>query len=87
MTLPVLLASAQGPSYGCCYNNTLVASPPLDPATSPSHTATPTASVQFSSSVVENGEFICDVSSTIGHTESNIMAESPFEEPCWEDGQ
>ena len=58
VTLPVLLASAQGPSYGCCYNNTLVASPPLDPTTSLGQTATPTASVQFSSSVVENGKCI-----------------------------
>ena len=58
VTLPVLLASAQGPSYGCCYNNTLVATPPLGPTSPLGVTAPTSASVQFSSSVVENGKLI-----------------------------
>lgn len=53
VTLPVLLASTQGPSYSCCYNSTLVAGEPLDPA-SLGLTNTPS---QVTSSVVDSGKF------------------------------
>jgi hypothetical protein len=74
LTVPALLASAQGPSYGHCYNSTLVAAEPFDPSSlssSPGNQPAPT--VQFSSSVVESGELKSPFPPLLSH-----LISSPF---------